>query len=131
MLSEFSGSPPSIRITEPATPIPVTGRTPFLGHGFLGPFDYGPFEGFPDGIARRLAKYANKDHQGWRLYLIVTLPPYFDLVKYEGVQYEGSKPWSSPYAKFLDDMMGVWVEAAQQLGRFPMRASRRAPTDPP
>jgi CBS domain-containing protein len=31
--------PPSIRITEPATPIPVTGRTPFLGHGFLGPFD--------------------------------------------------------------------------------------------
>jgi hypothetical protein len=49
-----------------------------------------------------------------------TSPPYFDLVKYEGVQYEGSKPWSSPYAKFLDDMMGVWVEAAQQLG-----ASRR------
>ena len=38
MLSEFSGSPPSIRITEPATPIPVTGWTPFLGHGFLGPF---------------------------------------------------------------------------------------------
>ena len=68
MLSEFSGNPPSIRITEPATPIPVTGRTPFLGHGFLGPFDYGPFEGFPDGIARRLAKYANKDHQGSRLY---------------------------------------------------------------
>ena len=63
--------------------------------------------------------------------LIVTSPPYFDLVKYEGVQYEGSKPWSSPYAKFLDDMMGVWVEAAQQLGRFPMSASRRAPTDPP
>jgi hypothetical protein len=63
--------------------------------------------------------------------LIVTSPRYFDLVKYEGVQYEGSKPWSSPYAKFLDDMMGVWVEAAQQLGRFPMRASRRAPTDPP
>ena len=50
--------------------------------------------------------------------LIVTSPPYFDFVKYEGVQYEGSKPWSSPYAKFLDDMMGVWVEAAQQLGRF-------------
>ena len=25
--------------TEPATPIPVTGRTPFLGRGFLGPFD--------------------------------------------------------------------------------------------
>src|SRR5215468_3728436 len=42
MLSEFSGSPPSIRITEPATPIPVRGWTPFLDHGFLG-----PFEGFP------------------------------------------------------------------------------------
>src|SRR5215470_8268565 len=41
MLSEFSGSPPSIRITEPATPIPVTGWTPFLDHGFLGPFDSG------------------------------------------------------------------------------------------
>ena len=60
-------SPPSIRITEPATPIPVTGRTPFLGHGFLEPFDYGPSKAFGC-IARRLAKYANKDHQGWRLY---------------------------------------------------------------
>ena len=46
MLSEFSGSPPSIRITEPATPIPVTGWTPFLGHGFLGPFDSGPSKAF-------------------------------------------------------------------------------------
>src|SRR5215471_3050858 len=31
MLSEFSGSPPSVRITEPATPIPVTAWTPLLG----------------------------------------------------------------------------------------------------
>src|SRR5215467_14558423 len=46
MLSEFSGSPPSIRITEPATPIPVTGWTPFLDHGFLGPFDSGPSKAF-------------------------------------------------------------------------------------
>src|SRR5215472_7725039 len=46
MLSEFSGSPPSIRITEPATPIPVTGWTPFLVHGFLGPFDSGPSKAF-------------------------------------------------------------------------------------
>ena len=34
------------RITEPATPIPVTGWTPFLGHGFLGPFDSGPSKAF-------------------------------------------------------------------------------------
>ena len=46
MLSEFSGSPPSIRITEPATPIPVTGWTPFLDHGFLGPFDSGLSKAF-------------------------------------------------------------------------------------
>src|SRR5215831_9370506 len=46
MLSEFSGSPPSIRITEPAIPIPVTGWTPFLDHGFLGPFDLGPSKAF-------------------------------------------------------------------------------------
>ena len=35
----FLEAQPSIRITEPATPIPVTGWTPFLDHGFLGPFD--------------------------------------------------------------------------------------------
>src|SRR5215467_13433095 len=44
--SYSSGSPPSIRITEPATPIPVTGWTPFLDHGFLGPFDSGPSKAF-------------------------------------------------------------------------------------
>src|SRR5215813_6850432 len=42
----FLESQPSIRITEPATPIPVTGWAPFLGHGFLGPFDSGPSKAF-------------------------------------------------------------------------------------
>ena len=34
------------RCPEPAIPIPVTGWTPFLGHGFLGPFDSGPSKAF-------------------------------------------------------------------------------------
>jgi hypothetical protein len=41
--------------------------------------------------------------------LIVTSPPYFDLV-----EYEGGLPWNS-YAEFLDDMQGVWIEAARVL----------------
>ena len=49
--------------------------------------------------------------------LIVTSPPYFDLVKYEGVQYEGSKPWSSPYAKFLDDMIESLLNLSWNLHR--------------
>jgi hypothetical protein len=40
---------------------------------------------------------------------VATSPPYFDLVKYEG-----GLPWNS-YAEFLDDMQGVWVEAARVL----------------
>jgi DNA modification methylase len=41
--------------------------------------------------------------------LIVTSPPYFDLVKYEG-----GLPWRT-YAEFLDDIIGVWIEAARVL----------------
>ena len=44
------------------------GPDPLLGSRIFRALRLGPFEGFPDGIARRLAKYANKDHQGWRLY---------------------------------------------------------------
>jgi DNA modification methylase len=42
--------------------------------------------------------------------LIVTSPPYFDLVRYES-----SKPSWKSYAEFLDDMMGIWTEAARVL----------------
>src|SRR6516162_958512 len=41
-------------------PHPVT----LLGPRIFRALRLGPFEGFPDGIARRLAKYANKDHRG-------------------------------------------------------------------
>ena len=40
---------------------------------------------------------------------IITSPPYYNLVKYEG-----GLPWNS-YAEFLDDMMGVWAESARVL----------------
>src|SRR6516162_7727239 len=49
-------------------PHPGDGPDPLLGPRIFRALRLGPFEGFPNGIARRLAKYANKDHQGWRLY---------------------------------------------------------------
>src|SRR5215831_7521128 len=47
MLSEFSGSPPSIRITEPAIPIPGDGLDHPLGPRIFRALRLGPFEGFP------------------------------------------------------------------------------------
>jgi DNA modification methylase len=42
--------------------------------------------------------------------LIVTSPPYFDLIEYEG----DGLPWRT-YAELLDDMLDVWTEAARVL----------------
>src|SRR5215475_15540578 len=76
MLSEFSGSPPSIRITEPATPIPVTGWTPFLDHGFLGPFDSGPSKAFQHRQFREYWNLQRNPYSVWsKLFEVALKPP--------------------------------------------------------
>jgi modification methylase len=42
--------------------------------------------------------------------LIITSPPYWDAVKYDG----GKSPWRS-YDAYLEDMQSVWNECARVL----------------